>query len=220
MESFSCKLISKSGIKVLEYLGNMMMRNTQNTLLAISLALSSVFAMNAQSNDNGDAKFFADNSLANTELVDNKRSIDPVVRHKMTPSEAQNLSRDEKIIMIDISGGQGTTEKREEFTAQEWATILQRAFGDKEFTNYPTDRVVSNWVESNEEGPTVVTVTINGHDYKTKDGTDTFTAEAVVQYVDVFTKKYADDMKLLAAKEKKELKTSSTNAVGYVYENN
>ena len=213
MESFSCNILSKSAIKSMKLLGIVPMRKAQNTLFTIGLVLSSVFAMNAQSNDNSDAKLLADNSLTDTELVD-KKALDPVVRQgKYT--DAQDLSRDEKIIVIDVSGGKGTKENPVQYTAQQWAIMLQGAFGDKEFTNYPTKNVVANYRETGEEGPTVARVIINGYDYKTKDGTKVFTPEGIAQYIDVFTKKYADEAKLLAAKENQQ-----TNTVGFVFENN
>ena len=193
------------------------MNKTQSRLLTGALAISSIFTMQAQSNDNSDAKLFADNSLTKTELVDEK-ALDPVVRQgKYT--DGQDLSRDEKIIVIDISGAKGTVENPEPFTAEQYGIMLQAAFGDKEFTNYPTKKVVANYRETGKDRPTVARVIINGRDYETKEGSMVFTPDMIAQFVDVFTKKYAEQMKLIAAKENKEL-NNSTNKVGFVYEQN
>ncbi len=204
MESFACGRRGKNGIKPMKLLGIVPMNKAQNLLLATGLTISSVFAMNAQSNDN-DAKLLADASVTNTEMVAKKSDVlTPAIR-KGHAGDASFHSGKHDLLVVYIYGAKGRDGKKEPYTAEQYARILQKAFGDEEYTNYPTDIVVF-YEESGLEGSTIASVYINGREYKTKDGTRTFTPIAVGNNIDVFTKKYADEKKKLAG-----LQNSSTN---------
>ena len=152
-------------------------------LLTGVFAIGCAFTMNAQSSKKISTK---------------EDPLTPVVR-KGDYTDAVFLSANEKIITIYVSGAKRHKDKPEPYTAKQYAIMLQGAFGDKEFTNYPT-KTVSFFEENRDEGATLARILINGYDYKTKSGNSDFLPDAIVGYIDVFTKKYRDEIKRLAVR--------------------
>lgn len=179
------------------------MKKAQNILLAGSLAIGSIFTANAQSNNN-DAKLLADASIPKKEITENKAdNLHPLVREG-DYVDALRLSRDEKILVVFISGANGTAEKPEPFTAKEHGEIIQPAFKNQDrngnsvnakgerynYTDNPTDIVVV-YTETGENRMTTASVLINGKKFQTKSGRENFPVKFVGKYVDVFADEYA-----------------------------
>ena len=166
------------------------MSKAKTLLLSSALTISGLFAVQAQTSANDD-KLIAMNDPAKTEVVtDNKKDVlNPPVREGKF-SEAAHLSYDHKIMVVYISGGKGTKEEPEQYTAKEYGEILQKSFASTKYTDNPTDIVVV-WEESGEEGVTVASVLINGEEWKTSKGSSVFTPRLIGKHIDGFADAYA-----------------------------
>ena len=105
--------------------------------------------------------------------------------------EAVNLSAENNIIVIYITGSKGKTGEPEPLTAKQYGERLVEGFKDPKYTKYPTDISV-RYVETDDEGPTAGRVFINGQAYKTAKGFSLFTLAQIGSNIDLFTSKYAE----------------------------
>lgn len=96
-----------------------------------------------------------------------------------------------KMLVLFVFGAKGTKDKPEKYTAKEYSELLQAAFKNEKYTNYPTETVVF-YQESNEYGPTIARIIVNGLRYETDNGSSVFSPRAIGNHIDVFTKYYRE----------------------------
>ncbi|MGH1384305.1 hypothetical protein [Kordia sp.] len=92
-------------------------------------------------------------------------------------------------LVLFILGGKGKKNEPEKYTAKEYAQLLQAGFKNPKYTNYPTETVVF-YQESDELGPTVTRVFINGLRYETDNALSVFSPKTIGNNIDLFTKYY------------------------------
>lgn len=187
MESFSCGTKPLGGIKPLKQLGFYVMNKAQNLLLSGTIAIGSIFAVNAQDAQQGE--LLAINNSNKTEVNVKNGALYPAVREGGA-GEAGRHSAQNALMVLYIMGAKGTADKVEPYSAKEYAEILQKAFKNPKFTNNPTDVVIFH-EELDREGPTWAGVFINGEDYKTKSGNKFFPPKLIGKYIDTFADAYA-----------------------------
>ena len=184
MESITCGVISKNGIKG-NINRNCSMNKTQSALLTTAVAISSVFAMNAQSND------LAVVTKKNTSTEFNKSRENPVQKGDYT--DAIQMSADEKIIVLYVSGPKVKPGDRTKKPVAEYGRLLRNAFKHPKYSKYAKmfdlDNVRVIYNESDKEGrKTGVTPIVNGQDYVSPEGQKIFSpAQIVKQHVDAIT---------------------------------
>ena len=166
------------------------MSKAKTLLLSSALTISGLFAAQAQTSANDD-KLIAMNDPAKTEVVaDNKKDVlNPPVREGHF-GQAQTLSGQNNLLVIYISGGKGSKEEPEQYTAKEYAEILQKSFANPKYTDNPADIVVF-YEESGRDGVSTASVLINGDEWKTKEGDRVFTPRLIGKHIDVFADAYA-----------------------------
>lgn len=187
MESINCMSQSSHGIKGKNN-RDTTMNKTQSALLTGALAISSVFAMNAQTSANDDGKLLADASFNNTE-ISNKDALTPAIREGHF-GQARTHSGQNNMMVVYISGAKGTDENPEKYTAKQYAEILQKAFANPKYTDNPADIVVF-YRETEQDRVSTASVLINGEKYKTKSGRTTFTPMLIGKHIDTFADAYA-----------------------------